>query len=206
MPHSIPSAVVVDGAASHPPTRITPERPILILAGTNRPDANALRLAMRLQEIYQKRSVAASVLSLTELPPEAFAPQTYAVKPPSIVAIQQRVLAAAGLHIVTPEYNGSFPGVLKYFIDLLKFPESFERKPVAFLGEASGVWGGLRAVEHLQGVFAYRNAHQYPSRVFINAVRTRFDESGTLTDADLITRIESQCEGFARFIEAVTYG
>ena len=54
---------------------------------------------------------------------------------------QQRVLDAAGLHIITPEYNGSFPGVLKYFIDMLKFPESFVEKPVAFTGEAAGLWG-----------------------------------------------------------------
>ena len=80
-----------------------------------------------------------------------------------MVAIQNRVLDAAGLHVVTPEYNGSFPGVLKYFIDMLKFPESFDRKPVAFLGEAAGTWGGLRSVEQLQMIFGYRNATSSPS-------------------------------------------
>jgi len=57
------------------------------------------------------------------------------------------VLMAAGLHVVLPEYNGSYPGVLKYFIDMLKFPESFENKPAAFVGVANGQWGALRAVE-----------------------------------------------------------
>lgn len=192
-----------EGATSHPPTPITPRRPILIIAGTNRPGSNARRLADVLAELYQKRNVAASVLSLIDLPAEAFVPEIYAVKPPSVAALQQRVLDASGLHIVTPEYNGSFPGILKYFIDLLKFPESFDHKPVAFVGESSGAWGGLRAVEHLQGVFAYRNSHQYPPRVFINAVRTKFDAAGTFTDAELLARLDAQCAGFARFIESV---
>ena len=188
---------------SHPPTRICTARPVLIIAGTNRPNANALRVANVLAVLYQKRGVSASVLSLTEMPPEAFLPATYAAKPPAVQAFQQRVLDAAGLHIVTPEYNGSFPGALKYFIDLLKFPDSFDHKPVAFVGEASGAWGGLRAVEHLQGVFGYRNAHQYPRRVFINAVATKLDKEGRVADEELLARLDEQCAGFARFIESV---
>lgn len=178
-------------------------RPILIISGTNRPDSNAMRLSTILAELYAKHSTPAEVFSLRELPPEAFAPESYASKPASVRAIQQRVLDAAGLHIVTPEYNGSFPGVLKYFIDLLKFPESFEHKPVAFVGEANGVWGGLRSVEQLQGVFAYRNAHQFPKRVFIPGVKTRFDADGRFHDAELLARLEDQCVGFARFVGVV---
>src|SRR5438552_3661797 len=76
--------------------------------------------------------------SLTELPPQWFDPANYASKPPAVQTVQQRILDAGGLHLVVPEYNGSFPGVLKFFIDMLKFPESFGRKPVAFVGEANG--------------------------------------------------------------------
>ena len=180
----------------------TSERPILILSGTNRPNASALRIANIVAELYAVASIRAEVLSLTELSPEVFLPASYATKPPSMLALQQRVLDAAGLHIITPEYNGSFPGALKYFIDLLKFPESFEAKPVAFIGEANGAWGALRAVEQLQMVFAYRNAHLYPKRVFISAVKEKFDAQGQL-QADLRARIADQCAGFAKFVGAV---
>ncbi|HRK31097.1 MAG TPA: NAD(P)H-dependent oxidoreductase, partial [Tepidisphaeraceae bacterium] len=144
-----------------------PNKNILIIAGTNRPDSNALRVGRVLEAHYSAAGVKAGTLSLTELPAAVFAGAAYTEKPPEMVQIQQRVLDAAGLHIVTPEYNGSFPGVLKYFIDMLKFPESFDRKPVAFTGEAAGIWGGLRSVEQLQQIFGYRNAHVYPDRVFI---------------------------------------
>lgn len=179
-------------------------RPILILSGTNRPSSNALRVAKVIAELYASAGVTAEILSLVDLPPEMFLPTSYAAKPPAMVALQERVLAASGLHIVTPEYNGSFPGVLKYFIDLLKFPESFDHKPVAFVGEANGAWGGLRAVEQLQMVFAYRNAHLYPRRVFISGVKEKFDGDGKLVDAELIKRLHEQCAGFATFVDAVS--
>jgi chromate reductase, NAD(P)H dehydrogenase (quinone) len=175
------------------------ERPILIVSGTNRPHANALRVARVLAQNYQALGVPHEVFGLEELPREVFDGSAYATKPPAMVAIQHRVLDAAGLHIVSPEYNGSFPGVLKYFIDMLKFPESFEHKPVAFVGEASGMWGALRPVEQLQQIFSYRNAHILPDRVFIPNVAMKFDGAGKLTDAAIAERLAKQCERFAAF-------
>ncbi|WP_030170502.1 NADPH-dependent FMN reductase [Spirillospora albida] len=66
------------------------------------------------------------------------------------------VLAAADAFVVvTPEYNHSFPGDLKKLIDA-HFTE-WQAKPVAFVSHG-GVSGGLRAVEHLRGVFAELHA------------------------------------------------
>jgi len=179
------------------------EQSILVISGTNRPDANAMKIARILEGHYHAAKVKAEILSLTELPAEVFQGGAYATKPPGMVAIQQRVLAASGLHIVTPEYNGSFPGVLKYFIDMLKFPESFERKPVAFVGEAAGTWGGLRSVEQLQLIFGYRNAHIFPERVFIPGIGQQLDASGKLIDASLNDRLKGQCVNFAMFADVI---
>jgi chromate reductase, NAD(P)H dehydrogenase (quinone) len=175
----------------------------MIISGTNRPGANALRVSRVLERHYQALKVPCQVYSLADLPTELFAPTSYASKPEAFVAVQQRVLQSAGLHVVTPEYNGSFPGVLKYFIDMLKFPESFERKPVAFVGQANGAWGALRAVEQLQMIFGYRNAHIYPERVFIPGVKGKFDADGNLTDAEIDQRLARQARGFAMFISCI---
>jgi chromate reductase, NAD(P)H dehydrogenase (quinone) len=174
---------------------------ILLISGTNRPASNALKVARVVQGHYQAAAVKVDLFPLTELGPETFEPRAYAAKPPSVQAIQQRVLDAAGLHVICPEYNGSFPGVLKYFIDLLKFPESFDGKPVAFVGESQGMWGALRAVEHLQGIFGYRNAHVYPDRVFIPNIAQKWDEKGRLTDQSIDQRLARQAEGFALFVK-----
>lgn len=183
-----------------------PKGPILIISGTNRPNSNAFKIAQTLASHYRTQSTPAEILSLQDLPPEAFMPSVYASKPPAVVDMQNRVLQASGLHVVTPEYNGSFPGVLKYFIDLLKFPESFEGKPVAYVGEAAGLWGGLRAVEQLQLIFGYRHAHSYPVRVFIPGVGKLLDSAGKLTDAAIDQRLLEQVQGFIRYIDCVWSG
>jgi NAD(P)H-dependent FMN reductase len=175
------------------------EPPILIISGTNRPHSNAFRVAGVLSGHYDRLGAAYEVFDLADLPKEIFTGDAYATKPLAMVALQQRVLDAIGLHIVTPEYNGSFPGVLKYFIDMLKFPESFEHKPVAFTGVAAGLWGGLRPVEQLAQIFSYRNAHLYPDRVFIPGINQKLDADGNLTDPAINDRLAKQAAGFAAY-------
>ena len=172
---------------------------ILVISGTNRPNSSTLRVARRVDQLYRSAQIRSDLLNLEDLPVEMFRPEAYANKPPAFVALQQKVLDAAGLHVVLPEYNGSYPGVLKYFIDLLKFPESFERKPVAFVGVTSGGWGALRAVEQMQLVFGYRNAHLYPDRVFISGVSNKITPEGVVTDAALDERLSRQTREFAQF-------
>jgi chromate reductase len=179
------------------------ERPILIISGTNRPNSHAMKVAKIVLAHYQKITANVELFSLADLPREVFDPASYATKPPGMIEIQKRVLNSQGLHVITPEYNGSFPGVLKYFIDMLKFPESFERKPTAFIGEAAGTWGGIRAVEQLQLIFGYRNAYIFPERIFISGVHNKFDAAGNFTDADIDTRLARQAAEFLTFLSTL---
>ena len=172
---------------------------ILVISATNRPNSSTLRVARRVERHYHGARIRSELLNLEDLPPEIFKPEAYASKPSDFLPLQQTILDAAGLHVVLPEYNGSFPGVLKYFIDLLKFPESFDRKPVAFVGVSAGAWGALRAVEQLQMVFGYRNAHLYPERVFIPAVAQKYPPQGNAADAEVDERLQRQIRGFAEF-------
>jgi chromate reductase, NAD(P)H dehydrogenase (quinone) len=174
---------------------------IALIVGTNRPGSHTRKIAAQLGEFYTGLKVPLRVLDLAQLPPEIFSPAAYAEKPKSFQPFADAVLQADGLHVVTPEYNGSIPGVLKYFIDMLKFPESFERRPVCFTGLAAGTWGALRPVEQLQQIFGYRNAYLYPERVFLPQINNLLDDSGRLTDAELLGRLKAQASGFTDFVE-----
>lgn len=176
-----------------------PHTSILLISGTNRPGSSTLQVARRVEQHYRDAQIPAELYNLEDLPADAFTPQAYSIKPSAFEAVQQKVLDAAGLHVVLPEYNGSFPGVLKYFIDLLRFPESFDGKPVAFVGVAAGAWGGLRAVEQMQMVFGYRHAHSYPDRVFISGVAKLLTPAGVIADPALDERLARQVRGFAQF-------
>ncbi|MGF1571449.1 MAG: NADPH-dependent FMN reductase [Sumerlaeia bacterium] len=174
---------------------------IEIISGTNRPGSNTLKVAKHLLELYQAKGVEAGIIDLTELPAGVFTPEAYAEKPAEFSPFCDRILKADGLHVVTPEYNGSFPGVLKLYIDMMKFPESFENRCVCFTGVAAGAWGGLRPVEHLQQVFGYRNAQICPNRVFVNLVHTKLDADGTPKEDFLKQLFEKQVADFYLFVE-----
>lgn len=176
---------------------------IQIISGTNRPDSNTLKVANEVLAIYQSLGIEAELLDLAKMPPEIFFPGSYAEKPVTFHPFSQAVVESAGLVVVTPEYNGSMPGVLKYFIDMLKFPESFEKRPVAFVGLAAGTWGALRSVEQLQAIFTYRNAHLYPERVFMPGINSVLDGEGKIKDGEIQKRLRAQAEGFAAFVKSV---
>ena len=174
---------------------------ITLLVGTNRPGSNTRKVAAQIELFYAGLKTPVQVIDLAQLPPEVFLAASYAEKPKSFQPFADAVLQATGLHVITPEYNGGIPGVLKYFIDMLKFPESFERRPVCFTGVAAGIWGALRPVEQLQAIFGYRNAYLYPERVFLPGIGKLLDANGRLTDPELLERLKSQAEGFVGFTE-----
>ena len=112
-----------------------------LIVGTNRPGSNTRKIARHVEAIYAELKVPLKILDLAEMPPEIFNPTSYGEKPKGFQPFADGVVQATGLIVVTPEYNGSVPGVLKYFIDMLKFPESFEQRPVCFVGLSAGIWG-----------------------------------------------------------------
>ncbi len=175
---------------------------IEILVGTNRPGSNTRKVAEQIADIYTTTLGAqASLLDLGTLPAELFAPAAYETKPATFAPFNRAVLDSEGLVIVTPEYNGSMPGALKYFIDHWKYPESFEHRPVCYVGLSAGATGAVRPIEHLSAIFAYRNALQFPERVFLPGIFDLLDaETGRITDPKLVARLEKQARGFLDFV------
>jgi chromate reductase len=173
---------------------------IVIISGTNRPGSKCLLVARALERYYGEEKISAQVLDLVDLPVEIFSPTVaYATKPAAFYAIQDQIIAAAGLHIVTPEYHGSFAGVLKYFFDMLDARACFDEKPIALVGEASGMWGGLRAVEQLQLILSYCRAHIYRDRVMLPQVTDHLANDGTVRDEQIAKRLRNQVIGFAQY-------
>lgn len=175
----------------------------IILSGTDRKDSNTKKISNIIQRCYKEQDEEVPILSLEEL---GFTSQMdrsyYGERAPAVIqqALDQ-VLTAEGLILVTPEYNGSVPGVLKWFIDHLKYPEAFEYKPVAFVG-LGGMFGGLRPVEHLQQIFGYRNAFIFPERIFLMNVYKNLKD-GELTDALALSLLKKQTLGFQKFCRAL---
>jgi NAD(P)H-dependent FMN reductase len=177
---------------------------IVVLPGTNREGSNSLRVGRALAARYGAiDGVDVTLLDLRDLPQGLLDPGSYANKPEGFAPFADAILSADGIHLVSPEYNGGLPGVLKLFIDHLPFPESFEHRPVCFTGIAAGRFGALRPIEQLQAIFGYRNALQYPHRVFIPGVSKALSEAGWPTDDFVAGLLDQQVTGFVEFARAV---
>lgn len=172
-----------------------------IISGTDRPDSYALRISRYLKRRYgEMNDVVSEIIDLQDFPLGEVGGGLYGKDLPEIEKFNKPVLAADGLVLVCPEYNGGYPGILKLFIDYLPFPAALERKPVCFVGEANGAFGALRAVEQLQQVFGYRNAYIFPERVFIPRVKKNFDGEEGIKEPFQQELLESQIRNFVQYI------
>lgn len=172
---------------------------IAVIAGTNRPDSNTLKVANQVVALLKELGVEVELLDLGKLPPEIFTPASYGEKPPSFAPWQKTIHDAKGIVIVSPEYNGGCPGVLKYFIDMLEHPESFKDKCFAFIGLAMGRWGGVRGVEHLQALVLNLRGYVFPQTVYLPGIANELNEQGEIKDEELLARLRKQLDCFSKF-------
>lgn len=176
-----------------------------IISGTNRPGSYTRRVSDLVQKLYTEQGETTEIIDLTDVGLElleAATPYGDAVPGKMREAID-KINSAGGLIVVCPEYNGSMPGALKYFIDHWTYPDSYEFRPIALIG-LGGRFGALRPVEHLQGVFGYRNAFIYPERVFITDVYKAFNKEWQFIDERLLQLLKLQTTGFLAFTRALS--
>ncbi len=96
------------------------------------------------------------------------------------------IARADGMVLVVPEYNHSFPGVLKSVLDILY--EEYNHKAAGLIGVSIGPWGGVRVVESLLPVLkAFGMTITSPDLNFSN-VGDIFDEKGKMQDAETYSK------------------
>ena len=174
----------------------------LIISATNRKGSLSLQVSHIVKGIYQELKEPCEVLDLKSVDFQSVINDPYPETLPSgLKPACDRVLDAEALVIVCPEYNGSFPGILKFFIDHWHYPGSFVHKPVCLIG-LGGRFGALRPLEQLAGIFFYRNSFLFPERVFISQI-TEVLKKGCITDSDLLVRLKTQAENFIKFTKAL---
>jgi NAD(P)H-dependent FMN reductase len=163
---------------------------ITIISGTNRPQNISLKVAARLAELLTSMNQDVQILDLQKLPKDfAFRNDVFGNPDPGFTAVADQFVNNAEKFIfVVPEYNGSFPGVCKTFIDAV-WPEQFKGKKAALVGLSSGRAGNLRGLDHLTGILHYLQVLVLPRRVNIIHVETQIDVDGTLTDQKTITQL-----------------
>ncbi|MFC1696210.1 NADPH-dependent FMN reductase [Pseudomonadota bacterium] len=127
--------------------------------------------------------------------------------PDAVLNLKQQLADAAGLLLVSPEYNSSVPGVLKNTIDWLSRPSMdirnvFRNKPVAVMGASPGGFGTILAQSAWLPVFRGLGARHYTGeRLMISAAARAFGNEGVLQDESVRQRLEQFMLGFMEFCE-----
>ncbi len=126
--------------------------------------------------------------------------------PEVVVELKDRVAAADGLLLVTPEYNNSIPGPFKNAIDWLSRPATdiarvFGGKPVALMGASPGRFGTISAQTAWLPVFRVLGLRPwFDMPLYVSAVHKAVDEQHRLIDPDTRERLRKFLAGFAAFI------
>lgn len=125
--------------------------------------------------------------------------------PAPVEALKDKIAAADGLLIATPEYNNAMPGVLKNAIDWLSRPASdiarvFHGKPVALTGASPGGFGTILAQNAWLPVFrTLKVMPWFEGRMMVSRASGLVDEHGTLTDEETLQRLKTFVAGFIDF-------
>ncbi|RNL51116.1 NADPH-dependent FMN reductase [Pedobacter jejuensis] len=172
---------------------------ITIIAGTNRPNSNTLKVAKYYQQQLNLKGIESNLLNLEHLPVDVLNSDMFGKRTEAFQKIQDLISATDKFIFIMPEYNGSFPGVLKVLIDACNFPESFYDKKAALVGISSGKYGNIRGVDHFTGVCHYIHLNVLPLRLHIPNIKTELDAEGNLIQEDTIKFTNEQIDKFIRF-------
>jgi NAD(P)H-dependent FMN reductase len=168
---------------------------ITILSATNRPNSNTDIVAQAYSDLLTSKGEANQLLSLAAIDLNSLILNAYQVNE-SLVAVEKKYLKdAKKIIVIAPEYNGSFPGIFKLFIDSCDIKSSWIHKKILLTGVANGRAGNLRGLDHLTGVFMYLNNHVHPNKLPISGVNGLINE-GKLNDTNTLTAIEKQLSAY----------
>ena len=127
--------------------------------------------------------------------------------PPAAVRdLRKRIEDADAVFVVTPEYNGSIPGVLKNAIDWVSARHrgsSLLNKTVAVAGATTGQYGAIWAQQDLRRVLGISGARVIEGEVPVSRAQDVFDEEGRLRDPLVAERLRRHLETLVREATAV---
>ena len=126
-------------------------------------------------------------LAVFDLPILRERPEETENPPPNFPSFREKIAAADGLVIVSPEYKGGYPGVLKNALDHLE-AGIFRRKPIGIVTVSAGAFGGLSCLAQLRLVCLAMGGVPIPVVFPISSVDSAFDEAGNPLDQRLESR------------------
>ena len=179
---------------------------ITIIQATNRPDSNTEFVSRQVGQLLIRQGyTSVRYVSMANLPADLMANAVYEAEtlPDALVQLQEEALIPAEKFIwILPEYNGSFPGVLKFFIDILsvrKPEQTFRNKKSLLIGLATGRSGNIRGMDHFTSILIHLKSIVFPRLLPVSRISELMDESGAIIHEPTLRVLEDHVKEFISF-------
>ena len=160
-----------------------------IISGTNRTGSNTFKVAEQYRAILKAKGIEASLVSLENV--------NVLVRNAAFIKMEEEVLIPTDNFIfISPEYNGSFPGVLKMLFDTSKSHMIWWNKKALITGVSSGRAGNVRGNDHLASILNYLKITVHPNLLPISSIDTLMDKNGVFTEPNTLIAINKQLDEF----------
>jgi NAD(P)H-dependent FMN reductase len=170
---------------------------ITVINATNRKDNKTQVISRYYLSLLELKGIDVKYFPL-ELLPSSLLDDHYGNNPPELKRlIEEFIEPAKKFVIISPEYNGSFPGILKLLIDTVH-PDYFKYKKAALVGVASGRAGNLRGLDHLTSILNHLQVDVMAQKSYVSSLMKLINE-GEVTDETTKIVIEKQMERFLSF-------
>lgn len=165
---------------------------ITIISGTNRADNNTKKVALEYLRLLRAKNVDACLLALDEV-------DVHQRNAAFISMEQQFIIPAQKFIIIMPEYNGSYPGILKLMMDNTEIKTCWWHKKVLLTGVSTGRAGNLRGMEHLTGSLLHLKMLVHPNRLPLSVINTLMNSNDQFNQPATLNAIDTQLEEFLKF-------
>ncbi|WP_010275441.1 NADPH-dependent FMN reductase [Paenibacillus senegalensis] len=175
---------------------------VAAIVGSIRKESYNLKLAKHVQKRYADQ-FEVEILDLAPLP--MYNQDMELSAPQEVLDFKAKVKEADAVLWVTPEYNGSIPGVLGNAIDWLsRVDKVMNGKPSIIMGSSMGVLGSVKAQMHLRDILfaiGLNSPVLGGNEVYVGAVHEKFDEEGNLTDESTVAFIDGVIANFQEWMK-----
>ncbi len=165
-----------------------------IILGTARKGRQSEKVAKYVLELAKKSGLETEIVDVRDYRLEA-TDNTEEI--PQAKKWEDKLLRAEGLIIVSPEYNHTYPGELKMFLDMLY--EQYFRRPVGLVGVSKGPWGGTRGIQALRLTCISLGMYPILETAYFPIVQDQFDEAGNIKNKSF----EKSVNGLLKSLTAV---
>lgn len=162
-----------------------------IISGTNRAGSHTEKVALEYQRILAAKHIAADIFTLRNV--------DVLIRSPGFIKAEKEIFMPTKKFIfIIPEYNGSYPGVLKAMLDNSDIRNDWYYKKALLTGVATGRAGNLRGMDHLSDTLHYLKMHVFYNKLPISVIDKVMDAEGHLNE-DTLRAVHNQLDEFIAF-------